>query len=298
MSRPGTTRAAATPHVHGAGCGHGAARGAAAEALDRPPGEFTAAGARASAAPYAVTPPDERARAERIRKLKKLLEERVVLLDGAMGTMIQRHKLDEAGYRGERYRDYGRDLRGNNDLLTLTRPEIIAGIHRAYFEAGSDIVETNTFNSTSVAQADYGMEALVPELNYRAARLAREVADDVAARTGEPRFVAGAIGPTSRTASLSPDVNDPAMRNVTFDELVDNLCRRHAGAAAGWFRPDPRRDCLRHAERQGCDLRGALRARGVRARRAGDRLGHDHRRLRAHPVGADHGGVLEFGAPR
>jgi len=193
---------------------------AAPSALERPGSKPAPAGVRASAAPYAVTPPDERARSERVRRLKRLLEERIVLLDGAMGTMIQRHKLEEAGYRGERFSDYGRDLRGNNDLLTLTRPEIIAGIHREYFEAGSDIVETNTFNSTSVAQADYGMEALVPELNYRAARLAREVADEVAARTGAPRFVAGTLGPTNRTASLSPDVNDPAMRNVTFDELV------------------------------------------------------------------------------
>ncbi len=215
----------AVPHVHDVGCGHDrpAARqlaSAAPESLERVIGAPLAGGARAPAAPFAITPPDERARAERVRRLRRLLEQRIVLLDGAMGTMIQRHSLDEAGYRGARFRDYGRDLRGNNDLLTLTRPEIIADIHRAYYEAGSDIVETNTFNSTSVAQADYGMEALVPELNYRAARLAREVADEVAARTGEPRFVAGAIGPTSRTASLSPDVNDPAMRNVTFDELV------------------------------------------------------------------------------
>ena len=222
MTRAVPARAASSPHVHGPGCGQGAPvpQRSAATALDRPATTPAPAGVRAAAAPYAVTPPDERARTERVRRLRKLLEERILLLDGAMGTMIQRHKLEEAGYRGARFRDYGRDLRGNNDLLTLTRPEIIADIHRAYYEAGSDIVETNTFNSTSVAQADYGMEALVPELNYRSARLAREVADEVAARTGEPRFVAGAIGPTSRTASLSPDVNDPAMRNVTFDELV------------------------------------------------------------------------------
>ena len=175
---------------------------------------------QAAAAPYAVGALDSRAREARVTRLRKLLEERIVLLDGAMGTMIQRHKLDEDGYRGERFRGFGRDLRGNNDLLTLTQPQLIAGIHRAYFEAGSDIVETNTFNSTATAQADYGMEALVPELNYRAARLAREVADEVAARTGSPRFVAGTLGPTNRTASLSPDVNDPGMRNVSFDELV------------------------------------------------------------------------------
>ncbi|MFZ9709102.1 MAG: methionine synthase, partial [Steroidobacteraceae bacterium] len=152
--------------------------------------------------------------------MRELIEQRILLLDGAMGTMIQRHKLDEAGYRGERFRDYGRDLRGNNDLLTLTQPKIVADIHRAYFEAGSDIVETNTFNSTTIAQADYGMEALVPELNYRAARLAREVADEVSARVGLPKFVAGALGPTNRTASLSPDVNDPGLRHVNFEQLV------------------------------------------------------------------------------
>ncbi len=174
----------------------------------------------AKASPYSVVPVDVKARDKRIRKLRELIEERILVIDGAMGTMIQRHKLDEAGYRGERFRDYGRDIRGNNDLLTLTQPEIVAGIHRAYFEAGADIIETNTFNATTVAQADYGMEALVPELNYRAARIAREIADEVAAATGSPRFVAGTLGPTNRTASISPDVNDPGARNVNFDQLV------------------------------------------------------------------------------
>lgn len=175
---------------------------------------------QAASAPFEVLPVDELARAERVRRLRALIEERIVLLDGAMGTMIQRHKLDESGYRGERFKDYGRDLRGNNDLLSLTRPELIADIHRAYFLVGSDIVETNTFNSTWVAQADYGMEALVQELNYRSARLAREVADAVTAETGDMRFVAGTLGPTNRTASLSPDVNDPGYRNIDFDQLV------------------------------------------------------------------------------
>ena len=118
-----------------------------------------------------------------------------MVLDGAMGTMIQQHKLDEAGFRGERLRAHGRDLRGNNDILTLTRPEIVTDIHRAYFAAGADIIETNTFNSNAVSQADYGLEALVPELNYRAAYLARRVADEVAEHTGVTRFVAGALGP-------------------------------------------------------------------------------------------------------
>jgi 5-methyltetrahydrofolate--homocysteine methyltransferase len=174
----------------------------------------------AKSSPYSVVPVDVKARDTRIRKLRELIEQRILIIDGAMGTMIQRHKLDEAGYRGDRFRDYGRDIRGNNDLLTLTQPQIVAGIHRAYFEAGADIIETNTFNATTVAQADYGMEALVPELNYRAARIAREIADEVAAATGSPRFVAGTLGPTNRTASISPDVNDPGARNVNFDQLV------------------------------------------------------------------------------
>ncbi len=188
----------------------------AARALEH--GDQTAI-ARALAVPYAVAPVDAVARAERIERLKRVLEERIVLLDGAMGTMIQNHKLDEDGYRGERFRDFGRDLKGNNDLLTLTRPQIIAGIHRAYFEAGADIIETNTFNSTAISQADYGTEALVPELNHRAAALARGVADEFA-KAGRVALVAGALGPTSRMASLSPNVNDPAFRSVSFDELV------------------------------------------------------------------------------
>ena len=175
---------------------------------------------RASAAPFAVEPPDEAARRERLERLKRLLDERIVLLDGAMGTMVQRHKLDERAFRGERFRDHGRDLKGNNDILTLSQPQIIAGIHRAYLEAGSDVIETNTFNSTSVSQADYGTQALVQELNYRAAYLARTTADEFARVHGRPAFVAGSLGPTSRMTSLSPDVNDPGYRSVSFDDLV------------------------------------------------------------------------------
>jgi 5-methyltetrahydrofolate--homocysteine methyltransferase len=178
------------------------------------------AGPRVAAAPFAVTPIDEVERRTRVERLKKLLEERIVFLDGAMGTMIQQHRLDERGYRGERFRNHGRDLKGNNDILTLTHPEIVGGIHRAYLEAGSDIIETNTFNSNSISQADYGTEALVAELNYRAAHLARKVADEFAHSAGRPAFVAGALGPTTRMTSLSPDVNDPGFRSVTFDDLV------------------------------------------------------------------------------
>ena len=192
-----------------------------------------AAAPRATPAPYAIAPVDETQRRTRIERLKRTLDERIVVLDGAMGTMIQQHKLDEAGFRGERLRAHGRDLRGNNDILTLTRPEIVTDIHRAYLEAGADIIETNTFNSNAVSQADYGLEALVPELNYRAAHLARRVADEFAQRSGGPRFVAGALGPTNRMTSLSPDVNDPGYRSVTFDELVAAYLEAARGLVLG-----------------------------------------------------------------
>jgi len=149
-----------------------------------------------------------------------LLEQRLVIFDGAMGTMIQRHRFSEEQFRGERFKAWRSDLRGNNDLLSITQPTVIADIHRAYLDAGADVISTNTFNSTAVSQADYGMQDLVGELNLEAARLARQVADEVSTATGVQRFVAGALGPTNRTASLSPDVNDPGFRNISFDELV------------------------------------------------------------------------------
>ena len=153
--------------------------------------------------------------------IEHLLRERILILDGAMGTMIQSYGLQEADYRGERFADWSRDLKGNNDLLVLTRPDIIQAIHEQYLAAGADIIETNTFNGTRIAMADYAMEALVPELNREAARLARRAADLWTARTPEqPRFVAGVLGPTNRTASISPDVNDPGYRNVDFATLV------------------------------------------------------------------------------
>ena len=156
-------------------------------------------------------------------ELSALLAERLLILDGAMGTMIQRHGLQEADYRGERFADHPHDLKGNNDLLVLTQPGIIGGIHREYLEAGADILETCTFNSTSVSQADYNLTELVYELNFEGARLARQLCDEfTAANPAKPRFVAGVLGPTSRTASISPDVNDPGYRNVAFDELVAN----------------------------------------------------------------------------
>src|SRR3954462_12982672 len=165
--------------------------------------------------------------------LKKLLEERIVILDGAMGTMIQGYKLDEAGYRGARFKDFTRDLKGNNDLLTLTQPQIVREIHAQYFAAGADVIETNTFNSTRIAQADYALEELVHELNFEAAKLARSVADEFESKDAQPRFVAGALGPTNRTASISPDVNDPGFRNVTFDELVETYTEAIHGLVEG-----------------------------------------------------------------
>jgi 5-methyltetrahydrofolate--homocysteine methyltransferase len=154
----------------------------------------------------------------RASALPQILARRIVVLDGAMGTMIQRRKLGEAEYRGERFADHPKDLKGNNELLQLTRPDVILDIHEQYLRAGSDIIETNTFGATSVAQADYGLAHVAREMNLAAARLARQ-ACDAFATPDKPRFVAGALGPTPRTASISPDVNDPAARNVSFDEL-------------------------------------------------------------------------------
>ncbi|WP_440223457.1 homocysteine S-methyltransferase family protein [Dokdonella sp. MW10] len=167
----------------------------------------------------------------RVAALEAALAARILIIDGAMGTMIQTHRLEEADYRGERFVDgfdathahdgaCGHDLKGNNDLLLLTRPEVIAGVHAAYLEAGADFVETNTFNATSVSQADYHLEHLVYELNREGARVARACCDAAEAKTpDQPRFVIGVLGPTSRTASISPDVNDPGFRNTSFDEL-------------------------------------------------------------------------------
>ncbi|MEL7185788.1 MAG: methionine synthase [Pseudomonadota bacterium] len=160
-------------------------------------------------------------RNERINQLMSALDERILLLDGAMGTMIQGYGLAEEDYRGERFADWASDLKGNNDLLTLTRPDLIREIHSGFLEAGADILETNTFNSNAPSMADYGMEDIVAELNTAAARLARECADEYAERTGVPRYVAGVLGPTNRTASISPDVNDPGYRNITFDQLAE-----------------------------------------------------------------------------
>lgn len=156
-----------------------------------------------------------------MHKIEELLKDRILFLDGAMGTMIQRHKFGEVQYRGERFKDFEHNVKGNNDLLSLTQPEVIEDIHDAFCEAGADIIETNTFNSTTISMADYQMEFLVDEINIAAAKIARKVADKFTANNPDkPRFVAGSMGPTNKTASLSPDVNNPGFRSIDFDELV------------------------------------------------------------------------------
>ncbi len=172
--------------------------------------------------------------ADRSQELHALMSERILVLDGAMGTMIQQYKLSERDYRGERFLEHPRDLKGNNDLLVLTRPEVIAEIHRAYLEAGADIIETNTFNGTRVSQAEYGLEACAYEINVAGAALARRLCDEYTARDPrKPRFVAGVIGPTSRTLSISPDVNDPGYRNISFDALMEDYYDAARGLIEG-----------------------------------------------------------------
>jgi len=160
-------------------------------------------------------------RSQRFTLLESQLKERILFLDGAMGTMIQQYELDESDFRGERFKDWASDLKGNNDLLSISQPQIIKSIHSQYLEAGADIIETNTFSSTTIAMADYKMQQLAYELNLASAQIAREAADEAEQKDGIPRFVAGVLGPTNRTASMSPDVNDPGFRNITFDQLVD-----------------------------------------------------------------------------
>ncbi len=167
-------------------------------------------------------------------KIEDILKERILILDGAMGTMIQRHTLEEADFRGEKFKNHPYPLKGNNDLLSITRPDIIKDIHRQYLEAGADIIETNTFSGTSIAQADYHLEEYVYELNYQSAKIAREVADEFTKKQPDkPRFVAGAMGPTNKTASLSPEVNNPGFRAVTFDQLAVAFKEQASGLMDG-----------------------------------------------------------------
>jgi 5-methyltetrahydrofolate--homocysteine methyltransferase len=215
------------------------------------------------------------------KSLQQLLQERILILDGAMGTMVQSYRLEEADFRGERFADWHLDLRGNNDLLSLTRPDIVREIHRAYLDAGADIIETNTFTANDPSMADYGMESLVEELNRESARLARLEADACTERTGVRRLVAGVLGPTTRTASLSPDVNDPGFRNINFDQLVETytLCAKALiEGGADFLMVETVFDTL--------NAKAALFAiTGFR---------HHHRRIGSHPVGSDYRGILEF----
>ncbi len=167
-------------------------------------------------------------------KIEDILKERILVLDGAMGTMIQRHSLEETDFRGERFKNHRYPLKGNNDLLSLTRPDIIKDIHRQYFEAGADIAETNTFSGTTVAQADYHLEEFVYELNYQSAKIAKEVAVEFTTKEPhKPRFVAGAMGPTNKTLSLSPEVNNPGYRAITFDQLKEAYALQAKGLLDG-----------------------------------------------------------------
>ena len=171
--------------------------------------------------------------------IREILQQRILVIDGAMGTMIQRHKLTEADYRGERFKDWHKDLKGNNDLLSITQPQIITSIHKEYLEAGADIIETNTFSSTTIAQADYDMQSLAYELNVASAKCARQAIDEFNASSKIPpsggggAFVAGAIGPLNKTLSLSPDVNNPGFRAVTFDEVVEAYYEQIKGLVDG-----------------------------------------------------------------
>ncbi len=168
------------------------------------------------------------------KTIQQCLNERILIIDGAMGTMIQQHKLEEKDYRGERFKDWHTDVKGNNDLLSITQPQVIEGIHKEYLEAGADIIETNTFSSTCIAQADYDMQALAYELNIAAAKCARAAADEYTAKDpAKPRFVAGAIGPLNKTLSLSPDVNNPGYRAVTFDEVATAYAEQIKGLVDG-----------------------------------------------------------------
>ena len=215
-----------------------------------------------------------------------------------MGTMIQELKLDEGGYRGARFDAWNREVRGNNDLLILTQPDAIRKIHLAYFRAGADIVSTNTFSSTSIAQADYGMQEIAHELNVEGAKLARAAADIAQKEDGRPRFVAGALGPTNRTASISPDVSNPGFRAVTFDELRIAYGEQARGLIEGGadiLLIETIFDTL-NAKAAIYAIAEAFEA--TRPHAAGDDLRHHHRPLRPAALRADAGGVLELGAPR
>jgi 5-methyltetrahydrofolate--homocysteine methyltransferase len=215
-------------HVHAHSCAaHAGAHGAAADGPRHTGGSLPIPRPKSPLAPTPMRP-------DRTDELRALLQRRILILDGAMGTMIQGYRLTEAEYRGERFAAWPLDLKGNNDLLTLTRPEVIRQIHDEYLAAGADLVETNTFNANAPSMADYGMEGIVYELNLAAARLAREACDAATAQDPtKPRYVAGVLGPTNKTASISPDVNDPGFRNISFDALVEAYAESLRGLIDG-----------------------------------------------------------------
>ena len=221
--------------------------------------------------------------------LRELLDQRIAVLDGAWGTMLQGAGLAAADYRGERLRDHPQDVTGDPDLLNLTRPDVVLDVHRQYLAAGADITTTNTFTATSIGQADYGLQSLVREMNLRGAQLARQAADEAGGR-----FVAGSIGPLNVTLSLSPRVEDPAYRAVSFDEVYAAYAEQIAGAGRRRRRPAADRDDLRHAQREGRDRRRPR----CRAAAAAVDLGDDRRPERAHAVRADGRGVLALDRAR
>ena len=185
-------------------------------------------------------------------QIEQLLQERIVILDGAMGTMIQQRRLDEAAFRGERFKDWPKDLKGHNDLLNLTQPAIIEEIHRQYLEAGADIIETNTFNSQAISLADYGMHSLGYEISKAGAECARRaVGQSGSAQPGRLCFVAGAIGPTTKTSSISTDVNNPGARGTNLRRIGRSVCRPGTGTVGRRCRPAARGNHFRHAQRQG-----------------------------------------------
>ena len=229
--------------------------------------------------------------------LQAAARERILVLDGAMGTMIQQHKFSEADFRGERFADWPRDLRGNNDLLSLTQPEAIRAIHLAYLEAGADIVETNTFNSTRISQADYGMEELVSELNFASARLAREAADEAEQKDGMPPLRRRRAGADQSHRLDFARCQQSRLSRGELRRFARGLCRGRDRADRGRRRYSDRRDDLRHVERQGGAGRDRRRFRGARRAPAGHDLRHDHRSFRPHAVGPDADRLLVFAAP-
>ena len=236
--------------------------------------------------------------AEVLAALRKAAAERILVLDGAMGTEIQALKLSEADFRGERFAAHAHDLKGNNDLLILTQPDAIREIHLHYFRAGADIVETNTFSGTSIAQADYGLEAIVYELNREGARLAREAAVAAEKEDGRRRFVAGAVGPTNRTLSISPDVNNPGYRAVTFDQVRDAYAEQVRGLVDGGAEIILIETIFDTLNAKAAIFATQERLRRARGEAADHDLGHDHRPLRPHALGPDPDRVLALDPPR